>query len=704
MSAHAAAIEALADAVRGFVRRPECRLLHVVAPGPLRRGALQTVMAAEHAPENRSAFVRLDEPYATAAPAWTVRSAAAREQHEQRRDGAESTVPELPEPPQDPNPLVAFAQQLWQLLSCPPQHSGGLVVVLAPAQVEAPANWMRDVARLVEGPSLRGARFVVLDRDVSTVDALVAKLGPAAKTVAMRLPESAGTDALEASVAGNDGAGPSGVAPPARAEAHEEPAPSRQAEQRTKIGAKIVAAAQAIGAGDAVASVTAQREARDLCRAAGFADDAAQMELVLGGHLMAAGQPQAAEASFASALAAAREAEAPDKVATAGFAVAAVRMAGGQRHTALVAYAEAAVAAEQSGEPMLAIEGNRLAGQAAADIKMEPQAITFFTRALKLAESAPAEVLPRTSAAQAARGLAAICRKRRLSARATELMDQAARFEMPSAPPAAEVPLEPDATAVGDFTPPTPRPPDTAAPQDTPSLSGGAPPEPGLAPGAADVTASSPSAGPVLFAEDRPNVPAPADAREPFAADASLPPPDLLGPAPTFAEPDLLEPAMAPARPPMLVAADFGNQTPEDFGEGTSMLTLEEIAEMHWGGAAEAGARPWSPEEIDVLQRAVNEALEPEATLMLSRDELSALRGERVEPAGPPPEPPPPVDDGVIAGLEAVDAPSTPLPAKSSDGAFNPDEVTMFSLDEVTEMRRAMSKGKRGDDDDPSEG
>ncbi|MBL4685284.1 MAG: hypothetical protein JKY37_11890 [Nannocystaceae bacterium] len=696
---HAAAIEALADRMRGFVRRQDCRLLHIVAPPELRRGVLQTVMAAEHGADNTASFVRFEQPYATQLPGWKLRSTNAREQHDARRDGAEPPIAELPTAPDASDALVAFAQQVWQLLEFRPPQTEGLVVVLAPKSVDGARTWAADVSRMVFGPSLSEVRFVVVDIGPATIDAVVLKLADAADTITLKVPENAAADALAQQLAGGGGAAPNNVTPPARPDVISGPM-GDEAKRRVAIGEKVLAAALAMGTGDAVASVTAQREARDLCQAAGWREDAAQMELVLGGHLMAAGQPKAAESSFARALDSAREAELPNKVANAGFAVGAVRLATGQRHTALVAYAEAAVAAEQSGEPILAIEGNRLAGQAAADIKMEPQAITFFTRAVKLAEAAPPEVVSRTSAAQAARGLATICSKRRLHDRAAELTAQAERFETPVAPKEPEPEPAPEETI---FEPIASLPPSKPADVETPS-------------------------GPVSLMqlgaesdEGEPEEGRPADADPPsedpsqsvplFDPDLSIPPPDLLAPPLLVAGPPDLELSIIATPPPTLHIAPadgVGAATPEDFGEGTSLLTLDEISSLHWGdNAADSmdGVRPWTPDEIGVLQRAVNDALEPEATTMLSIEELAALRGEQRKVERPQPAAVArheALADQEITGLEAVEPteavepseavepPDVTMPPPPSSEAFDPDEVTVFSLDEVAKMRKAL--------------
>lgn len=714
MSAHAAAIETLTDRLRGFVRDPSCKLLQVIVSADLRKGALATAMAAEHAPENQSSFVGFAEPHLSAAPGWTARANTGRALHDARRDDADPPIAELPPAPTAADGLVAFAEQTWQLLETRPPGSEGLVVVLAPKQVDSSKAWSADVARLVFGRSLADVRFIVIDVHTGTVGDIVDKLGEQGWVHETHVPDGAAVEELSDKLGGKPGAAPTDATPPPRpGDSDGEMSPESQ--RRAMVGTKAVAAALAMGAGDAAAAVTAQREARDLCRAAGWQSEAVQMELVLGGHLMSAGQPRAAEDSFSRALTDARTADNPGKVATAGFSLGATRMARGERHTALVAYAEAAVAAEKSGDAALAIEGNRLAGQAAADIRMEPQAITFLTRAVKLAEVADPAVVPLTSAPHAARGLAALCRKRKLNARAKEFEAQAQVFETPSAPapPQPAAPELPEEIAEQTLLQPI---------EELLPAAASAPSEP------ADSVEPPTQRDPIFADADDPGLVSLPGARVPqdgsVAAptgpadfDASIPPPDLLAPAP----PEPLSPVAADLQPPALVAGDStlahsapppllgAVATPADFGEGTSMLTLDEIANLHWGDAAEAnapageGSRPWTPEEIQTLQKAVNEVLEPEATTMLSSDELSALRGDRPPDPRPVRAPRPKfVDDGEIKGLEAIpEAPPTSTPAKPRSGdAFNPDEVTILSIDEITALRDRFAKR---DDQDPSD-
>jgi hypothetical protein len=97
--------------------------------------------------------------------------------------------------------------------------------------------------------------------------------------------------------------------------------------------------------------------------------------------------------------------------------------------------------------------------------------------------------------------------------------------------------------------------------------------------------------------------------------------------------------------------------------EGTAILTLEEIARVHWGGVVddaappEDGSRSWTRGEIEMLQGAVDRSLDDDSSAMLAPEELAALRGQsvvhelpamiaEVEPEAPPSlEAPPHADE-----------------------------------------------------------
>ncbi|MFY1831922.1 hypothetical protein ACN47A_38760, partial [Myxococcus fulvus] len=79
--------------------------------------------------------------------------------------------------------------------------------------------------------------------------------------------------------------------------------------------------------------------------------------------------------------------------------------------------------------PLLAIEAWRLAGQIALQSAAEPQAVSCFKQAITLAQGSEPQQAQLSSAPEAARQLASLCRLRGLEAQAVSLFEQADQME-----------------------------------------------------------------------------------------------------------------------------------------------------------------------------------------------------------------------------------------------------------------------------------
>jgi hypothetical protein len=451
-----ASLEPLLAAVSAFVRDPSCRLLNVIVDPEVRGSIVGLIVAHEHRPDNAAPFVALEHGHTAECRGWRARAAFARQVHLARRQGAEDSVPPLPEAPDGDDEQVAFAQQLQQLLDASPRDAEGLVVVLGPSELTAPARFREAVDRLIRAPMLAPVRWIVVAADEGAMAPCVAGLGPRARQVDARASNGTRDAELDALAAGRRGARPRGVTPPPRADVPDR-VPGPEGEQRLEIGRLSLAAALAAARGHGAEAVASQRRARDLARSLGWTQDAVVLELALAGHLVAAGAPHEAETVFLGAIDSANAHDRPDQATTAGFGLAATRMLRAERHTALVAYADAALAAERSGSDVLAVEGSRLAGDVALGLRMEPQAITFLARAVTLAD-ASSQPSARRSGSIAASALADLCARRGSGGRAADLRRAAARLD-------GESPGEPvsDVTAAPELSPPTvasPRVPD----------------------------------------------------------------------------------------------------------------------------------------------------------------------------------------------------------------------------------------------------
>lgn len=465
-------IERLLEAMTAFVRTPATKLLHVEATPRMRKGCVEGVMAYERDPANTAPFYLFEQEHTRGNPNWAQRAEHARAQHAHRATlmeaQGESLTP-LPQAAASGSDRAAFAGAVLQLAQIQPQGAHGVVVVLAPTTLEGAEEWRAGVQPLVMDPKLAAVRFVVLEAAPGPTAALAEQLRDRGDQVRVE-PNQAAEDRdvesmLENFVPGGPppGASPQ-VSPPPHPSVGPEPEATPDAKLRGAVAQKLIDSALAMKQGRSAAAVQSTREARDLSAAAGLQRDAINLELMLGGQLLAAGSPKQSEASFARAVKNAEEQGKDAQAATGQFSLGASKLTRKDKQGALVCYAEGTVAAERSGQPALAIEGGRLTGTLAAELGMQAQAIAFFTKAVKLAETV-GPVAPLTSAGESARSLAQMCRKRGLNEQAAKFDAQAESFEnlvVPEAPTAlGEGPAEDG--AVAEAPAPAPRTPSEPA-------------------------------------------------------------------------------------------------------------------------------------------------------------------------------------------------------------------------------------------------
>ncbi len=457
-------IERLLEAMSAFVRTPATKLLHVEATPRMRKGSVEGVMAYERDPANTAPFYLFEQEHTRINPGWAQRTEHARAQHAHRATLMEEqgeSLAALPQAAASGSDQAAFAGAVLQLVQGQPDGAHGVVVVLAPTTLEGAEDWRAGVQPLVMDPKLAAVRFVVVEAAPGPTAALAEQLRDRGATVRVE-PNQAAADRdvesmLENLVPGGPppGASPAVSAPP-HPSAGPKPEPTADSKLRGAIAQKLIDSALAMKQGRSAAAVQSTREARDLSAAAGLHRDAINLELMLGGQLLAAGSPKQSEASFARAVKTAEEQGKDAQAATGQFSLGASKLTRKDKQGALVCYAEGTVAAERSGQPALAIEGGRLTGTLAAELGMQAQAIAFFTKAVKLAETV-GPVAPLTSAGESARALAQMCRKRGLNEQAAKFEAQADTFEsvvVPEAPTAlGEGPAEDGAVALSPAAP-----------------------------------------------------------------------------------------------------------------------------------------------------------------------------------------------------------------------------------------------------------
>lgn len=452
-------IKLLAEKAAWFTRARELRLLSVCVSGDLRVAALAVLAAHEHHADNRSPFLRLEDPHTRADDGWATRTRRAREQHEARRLAMAEhgmSLPRLEDTTRrDPSAIVEHAVTLREVADARCAPLDGLVVLLAPTRVEDPRAFADDVAALVTSPRLRDVRWIVCEPERRSLDAFCDGLSESAFRVDCFVDDDAQQKDLESLLEGVAAAGPDAppaaragaawprdvVAPPRPGRTASDPAaraelavslglPAAFVDGTTdRIQRATMRAALCLRRGQGPDAIRAQREARDLCVSADMPREAVIAELVLGSYLVHLGERRLALEVYREATERAVSAELLSLAAQAQIALGATHLLEGQKPEGAAAYARAGELAERADVPVLAIEAFRMTGQIAFDAKLETPGTNAWRRALEIAAVAPPDVVQTSSAADVARRLAAVCRAHGLIPQAASLDARALKLE-----------------------------------------------------------------------------------------------------------------------------------------------------------------------------------------------------------------------------------------------------------------------------------
>jgi hypothetical protein len=335
--------------------------------------------------------------------------------------------------------------------------------------------------------------------------------------------------------------------------------------------------------------------------------------------------------------------------------------------------------AERSGATALVIEACRLTADAAVLLGMEAQAIAFWSRAVKLAETEPL-LGALGSAGHCARAMALLCKKRGLHEAAQRHWEAARQLEgIDVAALRAASEAERVEAPAPSIEPPVPRAEAPAAPVEPPAFVPFAPSTP-----------TAPSGGPVA---EPPSLAAIEEGTadlslEELAAihwqgmlpgrDDSATPPTVIHHW-TAAEQDAIRRATA------AVMAD----------DTTSLLSREEIFALH-GQAELPPAREASPAATAMLERATAIAMlraadpEAEGTAWIAEGELASIRARFGPTMGhaeglpvAPPSPPVPVP---------APRPLPELPRETGD------TTSMLTRERLAELARRHAERRKGSD------
>ncbi|MFL5346269.1 MAG: hypothetical protein ACJ8AT_15885 [Hyalangium sp.] len=454
----------IVEAVQRFVIAPEVRLLHVVTESSLRLAVLEHIAASEHHGDNHSPFFVLETPTQDGEDEWEGRTEELRADYEELRSllakaGEGVSLPELWPPPRAQRELPRFCLELAEALKRFSSPFDGVVLVLAPVEVRDPKRWVSEVKALLGRPELKKARLIVVEADGAHCEPLAVALADAGMRVDARPDEQQAREdmaqmlaAMASAPAGATGAqviGAAGprVAPPPRKGA---PAPMSAAQReemarelkvapallepgfQQSLRLKVLAAAHALREGRPVQAVQEQREVRDLCLNAGLNREAVTMELILGGYVLQAKHPAQALEVFQAARKRAEAHQLPELAVQAQLSLASTLLVLQRSEEAAHAYAEAGKLGVGASVPVLAIEAYRMCGQILAGAGKTAEATSAWKQALAAAEKAAPEQRSASSAPEAARQLAELCRKHGLKAQADSLEAQATALETPS--------------------------------------------------------------------------------------------------------------------------------------------------------------------------------------------------------------------------------------------------------------------------------
>ncbi|MEX1364056.1 MAG: hypothetical protein AB1Z98_13085 [Nannocystaceae bacterium] len=432
-----------------FSRDSDLRLLHVIVPPWMREAALGLIADLAQRPEARGPWLVVDAESPPDCDPWRLRA-------QQLRDGYGTWQPralDLQGPGWAPLPaepagsgLVVFVEQLGQVvLAAPPTGSTEIVVVLVPGPGPVTPSWDQLIRLLVGSGPLRSVRWVLVDVGVRSLSTDFAE----EDYVLTVEPTVDATGATAAS--GGPGRGPSetgaraaGIVPPLRPRRGMAP----MTIERDRVTEHAQSASNAMGDGDHGDAIEHQCRARDQANAEGDAKRTVAMELLLGGHLIAAGAPTQACSSYARAVTIAKDAGDLESSAIASLGLGSCRLATDDRPAAMVAFADAAACADEAGSTMLTIEACRLTGELALALGMEGHAVTFWSRAIRCGRADPLTASS-GSVLRCAVALERLCKRRGLEVEAARVLDSAG-----AEAPRSDV-VEPDPADAGEPAPGT---------------------------------------------------------------------------------------------------------------------------------------------------------------------------------------------------------------------------------------------------------
>lgn len=431
-----------------FARAHELRLWVVSCDASLRNPVLTLVPKLEFHADNRSAWPVLTDAHTKADDGWQLRANVLAADWARRVEAfAKAGVQQgQVKATQGPAAFRTTAVAIGKSMVAPLE---GLVLVLAPAIVQHPTQLESDLTALMGDPALQHCRWVlVIDLDTAPPQALIDALGPQRALVTRcRIDPAQQNRDLSAMLSGTNPARfgtafPVGVTAPRRVD-DPPPLPKEKRDAALKasgidpalvdrgpeIRAKALGAAIAMKDGRGPEAIEQQRQARDLCASVGQHELQVITWITLASYLSGLEQRPAAKRELLGAIEVARAHRLLRPESQAHLALGLLHALDAEHPAAVRAYADAGRTAEAAGEPMLAIEGWRMAGQLTARLRQDDAAVRAFGEALRIADATPPAQVEQSSAPEAARQLAALYERRGMQAQAVSLYAQADLME-----------------------------------------------------------------------------------------------------------------------------------------------------------------------------------------------------------------------------------------------------------------------------------
>lgn len=435
-----------------FARAHEIRLWAIRCDENLRKPVLALLPKFQCHHDNDRAWPVLFDAHTSRDDGWQLRANNLAADWGRRVEAfaADGVVMTPVEARMGPTGFAAFRDTAAAILAAVNKPLSGLVIVLAPTIVDDPGKLEAELFELLGDPDLRGCRWVLcLDVDLPWPGAMLHALGQErALATECRVNDAQRAKDFAAALGSTDPtkfgtAWPVGVVPPPRVD-DPPPLPREQRDAALRahginpafldaapqIRAKTLGAALAMKEGRGADAIALQREATALCADLELFELLVITKTALASYLSGLGHRALAKQEVGEAIELSRQHALGRSESLAWLTLGLLHNLDGEHQQAVGAYTEAARSAEHAAEPILAIEGWRMAGQLAMGLRADQAAVDCFLLALRVAEDSDPELAKHSSAPEAARALANLYERRNMPAQAASLHAHADALEL----------------------------------------------------------------------------------------------------------------------------------------------------------------------------------------------------------------------------------------------------------------------------------